>query len=386
MPYRILIMGLSGSGKTTIAKNIVDLLKKHNKTVTWLNADVIREQYNDWDFSYKGRMRQSKRLRKVADNTTTDFVICDFIAPIKESRLNFSADYIVWMDTISKSQYEDTDQLFTPPSKFNYVVTEHNNDLHLPNILHSVLGKKKPFNVLPNIQIPENFYREAMYSGMDSLSLCFDKNHFIDYPKQISYKYNSRGFRDSEWPTTNLHDAIWCFGDSFTAGLGQPQHETWPALLQQKTNTKTINISLDGASTNWIARHVLYVLQEIRPKNIVIQWTYLPRRESLNTHLSDMDRRVQSRVKSFSQDIENFVECLHTIDNANVCTNIIHSWIPRFYPVDREIFIEIIKTYFGIELNTINNIERLDIARDYHHYDIKTATAYVNSYIKLLVN
>ena len=144
MPYRILIMGLSGSGKTTIAKNIVDLLKKHNKTVTWLNADVIREQYNDWDFSYKGRMRQSKRLRKVADNTTTDFVICDFIAPIKESRLNFSADYIVWMDTISKSQYKDTDRLFTPPSKFNYVVTEHNNnDLHLPNILHSVLGKKK---------------------------------------------------------------------------------------------------------------------------------------------------------------------------------------------------------------------------------------------------
>ena len=77
--------------------------------------------------------------------------------------------------------------------------------------------------------------------------------------KQVKYNYNSRGFRDNEWPTKNLVDTIWCFGDSFTVGLGQPQNECWPKVLESKINKKTINISLNGGSVNWITRQVTFV-------------------------------------------------------------------------------------------------------------------------------
>ena len=54
-------MGLPGSGKTTLAKKIVKLLK-----ADWLNADKIRGKYNDWDFSKTGIIRQVKRMKILA--------------------------------------------------------------------------------------------------------------------------------------------------------------------------------------------------------------------------------------------------------------------------------------------------------------------------------
>ena len=51
---KILIMGLPGSGKTTLAKMIVPRLN-----AVWLNADEVRKQDNNWDFSEDGRRRQS---------------------------------------------------------------------------------------------------------------------------------------------------------------------------------------------------------------------------------------------------------------------------------------------------------------------------------------
>ena len=50
----ILIMGLPGSGKTTLASELVSLLK-----AKWLNADEVRKEANDWDFSEEGRKRQA---------------------------------------------------------------------------------------------------------------------------------------------------------------------------------------------------------------------------------------------------------------------------------------------------------------------------------------
>jgi energy-coupling factor transporter ATP-binding protein EcfA2 len=125
MPQRILVMGLPGAGKTTLAQWIVDFLQREKKKVGWLNADDVRKKYDDWDFSESGRIRQSKRMRELADSMTDmDFVICDFVAPLAEMRHNFKADWTIWMDTIREGRYADTNAMFQEPEQYDFRITE----------------------------------------------------------------------------------------------------------------------------------------------------------------------------------------------------------------------------------------------------------------------
>jgi hypothetical protein len=112
------------------------------------------------------------------------------------------------------------------------------------------------------------------FTGLDQFEQCRDKEHFKSYPYLIQYKYNSRGFRDQEWPISieELKNAIWCIGDSFTVGLGSPLEHTWPYQLSNITQQRVINVSMDGASNEWIARMVQHIVHDIEPKNIVIMW------------------------------------------------------------------------------------------------------------------
>ena len=81
---------------------------------------------NDWDFSQEGRMRQSFRMKALADfekeNDRT--VICDFICPTKKAREIFDADFCIWMDTIKESDYKDTDKIFQAPSRFDLKISK----------------------------------------------------------------------------------------------------------------------------------------------------------------------------------------------------------------------------------------------------------------------
>jgi len=129
MPHRILVMGLPGAGKTYLAQHIVDHLQADKKKVGWLNADDVRKKYNDWDFSTEGRIRQSHRMRELADSMTdVDYVICDFVAPLVEMRNNFKADWTVWVDTIDKGRFEDTNKAFIPPEVYDFRITEQKGE------------------------------------------------------------------------------------------------------------------------------------------------------------------------------------------------------------------------------------------------------------------
>ena len=116
----ILIMGLPGSGKTTLANELSKLIECKR-----LNADEIRKVANDWDFSEEGRKRQAKRMSDEALKIKKEGnnVIADFICPTPEARELFPADYIIWVDTIKKGRFEDTNQMFIKPDKFNFHVT-----------------------------------------------------------------------------------------------------------------------------------------------------------------------------------------------------------------------------------------------------------------------
>jgi len=117
---KILIMGLPGSGKTTLASKLVPLIN-----AKWLNADEVRKVANDWDFSEEGRIRQAKRMAEKSEKYKQEgnHVVADFICPTPAARELFNADYIVWVDTIKEGRFADTNAMFVKPEKYDYHVT-----------------------------------------------------------------------------------------------------------------------------------------------------------------------------------------------------------------------------------------------------------------------
>ena len=113
-------MGLPGSGKTTLASNLVPLLN-----AKWLNADKVRKEANDWDFSAEGRTRQATRMwnKALEFKKQGNNVVADFVCPTPAARALFPADFIIWMDTIKEGRFDDTNKMFVKPEKFDFKVT-----------------------------------------------------------------------------------------------------------------------------------------------------------------------------------------------------------------------------------------------------------------------
>jgi len=269
-------------------------------------------------------------------------------------------------------------------------------------------------------------------SGMDSLDSCLNKQHFLDYPHPVQYHYNSRGFRDSEWPNTieELQNAIWCVGDSFTVGVGSPYEFTWPQVLANATGRRCINVSMDGASNAWISRRARQIIHEVNPSHMVVLWSYIHRRE-----LADFNRPDEARMLYFDKhhseldDLKDFINCYNNLKNCTASTNIFNgiiphsgfpnmsvvydhmtqswnnikdpSW-PEFVPTtpaeftqlpahikqettdvfsNNELEIWFIKNNFW-NTNQLTELSNLDYARDYHHFDCVTSKFFVKQILK----
>jgi hypothetical protein len=283
--------------------------------------------------------------------------------------------------------------------------------------------------ILPDFVLRSRINQQWHNSGMDCLEHCFDPKHYESFPYDVSYCYNSRGFRDSEWPdnVADLAACIWCLGDSFTVGLGSPLEHTWPNVLQQRTGTRVINVSMDGASNNWLARKSLRILEEIQPKHLIIQWSYISRREippeqhreSLwQNHYNnikdpiwpactwkeihtlpqaiidelgqvhkrwdpdcvfDEDLRIYALNCDDQEDVDNTLRCIDMVNQSQGHTQIIHSFIPQFVPAYLKGTIE-----SQIAGPVVPEIEILDLARDGKHYDIQTSQAFVQQLMQFL--
>jgi hypothetical protein len=165
---------------------------------------------------------------------------------------------------------------------------------------------------------------------MDSLEHCLNKRHFVDYPHSIEYTYNSRGFRDRNWPDSldELRNAVWCIGDSFTVGIGQPLAHIWPQVLSDTINRRTINISMDGASNDWIYRRAIDIIRYINPVHMVVMWSYTKRRESDRIDMPDEDRRIETSKESSEQDYDHWLILSNRLHTAN--DQVIQTTIPDY--------------------------------------------------------
>ena len=128
-------MGLPGSGKTTLANELGPMLNAKR-----LNADEVRKEANDWDFSEEGRKRQAKRMAKLAIKLKEDgnYVVADFICPTHESGKLFPSDCIIWVDTIQKGRFEDTNKMFVKPNRYDFHVTTQDAKKWAPKIFKEI--------------------------------------------------------------------------------------------------------------------------------------------------------------------------------------------------------------------------------------------------------
>jgi len=296
--------------------------------------------------------------------------------------------------------------------------------------------------ILPDFVLLSRAGLDEKFTGLDSEEFCVNPTQFAQYPHPVIYNYNSRGFRDLEWPD-NLTDAVWCFGDSFTVGLGSPHSHTWPAVLQRKMHTRCINISLDGGSNQWIARKIVSLSRALMPRCVVVHWSYIHRRESsqsaltktldshwrefynkikdptwpdcfsvndfdqlpgfitqeiveihagraehaLLTHrpaagiLDDEDRRLYFDPNSNEPaDIEDTVNCIARVHELGL--KVIHSFIPGF--ATEPAAAKIIDCLDQWQCCYVPPFARLDVARDGHHYDSATAEFFTDKIIQLV--
>lgn len=281
--------------------------------------------------------------------------------------------------------------------------------------------------ILPDFVIPSKVNQVWNYTGIDSEEYCKNLQGFRHYPHSISYVYNDRGFRDQAWPTShdNLAHSIWCVGDSFTVGIGSAREHTWSYVLQQATGTRTINIGMDGASNQWIARRTIDICQQVQPKTLVVHWSYVHRRElcmdlalplfwkewyhtvrgsswpdcdwehrnSLPEHILKEIQVVHGgwprvpdefRIRYYSKctdedDMANALDCMNQVNAHCGQTKVIHSFIPHFSPGAYKGYVE--SQLSGL---IVPEVPYLDRARDGHHYDILTSQWLVDQIQQLL--
>lgn len=127
----------------------------------------------------------------------------------------------------------------------------------------------------------------------------------------IEYSFNSRGFRDREWPS-DLTNVIWFVGGSELLGTGVAYQDAPPRVVENLTQRRCIDISIQRASNNWIARQVHNILDsDANPQTIVVQWSFTTRWELSKQQAKDQELQwlyQAIKLDNWPEQIKSFAE------------------------------------------------------------------------------
>lgn len=227
--------------------------------------------------------------------------------------------------------------------------------------------KKFIFDTLPNLYVSNLANESFLNYGLDTFIDAINRNvlNYDSYPYNINYNFNSRGFRDKEWPF-NLAECIWVIGDSHTLGTGIPQQFVYTSLLEELTGKTVINCGFYSAFNIWISLAAQSILQDIRPTNLIVNWT----------HLSKKNRPDEPYEYTIDQLI-HFQKCFSLCDMSKHNTNVIYLSMPNTLDETDLIHFSKYKNYLGL-------VNQIDTARDGFHIGIETHKQIVENISTLL--
>ena len=217
----------------------------------------------------------------------------------------------------------------------------------------------------------------------DSLEKSNNKNYFKNNKKEITYAFNTHGYRDDEWPT-HFENIVWCLGDSATLGVGQPFEETWPQVLQKMIKKRCINIGQEGCSNDTLRLRAELIAKKYKPANMVIMWTFFSRRRK-----NGIDVRYDQDDFGMEADLKNFAYNFSQVEKLNL--NLVHLVFPNSFVDLKKHDVKVLEylfTKFNMpgkdQVKKINFFEQVDNARDNFHFGASTSQNICNTIRKQL--
>jgi hypothetical protein len=226
-----------------------------------------------------------------------------------------------------------------------------------------------------HISIPYYQNMQCVELGMDSRSQCSDKQWFDQYPDSVSYQFNHAGYRTHE---KIMSDCVLVLGDSFTLGLGVNAEQRYTDILEKQLGHQVANFSLNGASNDWIARKLSQLLKIIKPRAVIVHYTFSHRRERARLDWHDDERTECEPFYSSQENFDNWRMNFDRINSACAGLQVIHSFIPNWHdsPVDYTQFAGTVITPCVLQ----------DLARDKFHYGVLTHQHLANVFNRVLQN
>lgn len=147
---------------------------------------------------------------------------------------------------------------------------------------------------LPYSWAPKNV--TCAWAGTDSLEN-YNKNPNKDEWENIdiTYQYNTQGFRCTDLTNFLGQQINIALGCSFTEGIGLAIDQVWPSLLEQQLKHPVVNLGLGSGTTDTVARILTNISTLYNIHTVYILWPNLHRFEACYT-IDDFGSKVKNAV------------------------------------------------------------------------------------------
>lgn len=136
--YRILVMGLPGSSRSSIAHKIANVI---GGEASILDSYGLRQQFNDIDFTEDGQMRHCYRILNLARAATTPVTVINMACPLPKMREVLNPDIIVWASDGDECPYHELNEMFTPPIMYDIECKDSTKDT-IDSIVKRMMTKR----------------------------------------------------------------------------------------------------------------------------------------------------------------------------------------------------------------------------------------------------